>query len=318
MSYRIGIDLGGTAVKAGITDDDCRLLSKVQIPTGEDHSPSAIAARILTAAQKAAEAAGISLKDCSTAGAGIPGATDSRTGLVKRAPNLGWENVPFRSLAETLFPCPFFIGNDANCAVVGEWKAGAARGLSDVLMLTLGTGVGGGILSGGRLIAGGDGYGAELGHLTVHGDGLLCGCGLRGCLEAYVSATALIRETRLAMERTPDSAMHAYVQAHGGPDGITAFACAAEGDPAAKAVTSAYCRELALGIGSLVNVFRPQVVLLGGGVSLQGENLTRPVEQLLPEYVFASREMGCPPVRCATLGNDAGILGAAMLATLKD
>lgn len=311
---RLGVDVGGTFIKAGVVDESCAILHKVSVPTGGDAGYQAVVQNIADAAELAAREAGLSVKDFASVGIGVPGLLNPRTGVVALAPNLGgWRDVPFLDAIRKKLPVPVHVGNDANCAVVGETLAGAAKGYENVVMLTLGTGVGGGIVADGRLFVGGKGLGAELGHMVLQMDGAPCGCGLNGCIEAYCSVTALVKQTTAAMKAAPDSAMHAYAQAAGLVDGRTAFECSKQGDKAAIQVVENYCRYLANAIGSLVAVFRPDVVLIGGGLSNQREYLMDKLNALLPKFVFASDLIGVPPVLRATLGNDAGTIGAACL-----
>ena len=211
------------------------------------------------------------------------------------------------------FTVPLSFANDANCAIIGETIAGAAKGHQHVILLTLGTGVGSGIIIGGKLFSGGDGLGAEMGHLPLVFEGIPCSCGLRGCLECYASASALVRQTRDAMKDHPESSMHAWVQEHGEVNGETSFACAARGDAAARQVVDQYTAYLACALGGITNIFRPELILLGGGVSHAGEALLEPVRKKIPKYTLAYDIVGGPDVRAAALGNDAGIIGAAYL-----
>ena len=312
---RLGVDVGGTFIKAGVVDESYAILHKVSVPTGNE-GYQAMVRNIAHAAELAAREAGLRVQDFASVGIGIPGLLNPCTGVVVLAPNLGaegWRDVPFLDEIQKLLPVPVHVGNDANCAVVGETLAGAAKGCENVVMLTLGTGVGGGIVTDGRLFVGGQGLGAELGHMTLQMDGALCGCGLKGCIEAYCSVTALVKQTRLAMAEAPTSAMHAYAREAGLVDGRTAFECSKKGDKAAVTVVENYCHYLANAIGSLTIVFRPDVVLIGGGLSNQREYLMDKLNALLPEFVFASDIIGVPPILRATLGNDAGTIGAAYL-----
>ncbi len=311
---RIGVDVGGTFIKAGLVDEDCTILHKVSVPTGADADYETVVQNIAHAAELAAQEAGYDIKACATVGIGIPGLMNPRTGVVVSAPNInGWWNVPFLETIQKILPIPVRVGNDANCAVVGETLSGAAKGCENVVMLTLGTGVGGGIITDGRLFVGGQGLGAELGHTVLERGGATCGCGMQGCVEAYCSVTALVKQTLRAMEADPASAMHAYAKEAGLVDGRTAFECSKQGDRAAMAVVETYCGNLANAIGSLVTIFRPDVVLIGGGLSNQREYLMDKLNALLPRYVFASNIIGVPPIVRATLGNDAGTIGAAFL-----
>ena len=311
---RIGVDVGGTFIKAGVVDESYAILHKVSVPTGGDAGFNLAVLHIAHAAELAAQEAGIAVKDVASIGIGIPGLLNPKTGVVISAPNLsGWHNVPFLDAIQKLLPVPVQVGNDANCAVVGETLAGAAKGCENVVMVTLGTGVGGGIVSDGKLFTGGQGLGAELGHMALQMCGATCGCGIQGCIEAYCSVTSLVKQTRRAMEADPASAMHEYARTAGLVDGRTAFECSKQGDAAAMQVVENYCRYLANAIGSLVTVFRPDVVLIGGGLSNQREYLMDKLNALLPKFVFASDVIGVPPILRATLGNDAGTIGAAYL-----
>ena len=310
---RIGVDVGGTFIKAGVVDKSYVILHKVSVPTGGAAGYEDMVRKIAHAAELAAQEAGVAVKDCASVGIGIPGLLNPKTGVVVLAPNLNWRDVPFLETIRELLPVPVYAGNDANCAVAGETLAGAAKGCENVVMLTLGTGVGGGIVVDGRLFVGGKGLGAELGHMVLQMEGAPCGCGLNGCIEAYCSVSALVKQTRRAMELDLHSAMHAYAKEAGLVDGRTAFECSKMGDKAAVFVVDNYCRYLANGIGSLVTTFRPDVVLIGGGLSNQREYLMDKLNALLPRYVFASDVIGVPPILRATLGNDAGTIGAAFL-----
>ena len=311
---RLGVDVGGTFIKAGVVDGSYTIRHKVSVPSVGDAGYEAMVQKIAYAAELAAQEAGLTVKDFAAVGIGIPGLLNPKTGVVVLAPNLGgWRDVPFLDAIQKLLPVPVYVGNDANCAVAGETLAGAAKGCENVVMLTLGTGVGGGVITDGRLFVGGKGLGAELGHMVLQMEGAPCGCGLNGCIEAYCSVTALVKQTLRAMELDLTSAMHAYAKEAGIVDGRTAFECSKQGDRAAMFVVDNYCRYLANAIGSLVTAFRPDVVLIGGGLSNQREYLMDKLNALLHRYVFASDVIGVPPVLRATLGNDAGTIGAAFL-----
>lgn len=312
MQYRIGIDLGGTAVKSGIVDENHQVVFRHSQPS--DHNFDRAVAGLAEAVETVAAMAGLRVSDFPCVGVGIPSTVNPHTKRLVFANNTGWRDVPIGEALEQRLGIPVYIGNDANCAVIGEALAGAAKGRKNVVMLTLGTGVGGGILLDGRLFTGGDGMGVELGHTPLLHGGYRCTCGIEGCLEGYASVTALIRQTRQAMEEHPESALHAYVAEHGGQvDGRTAFDCAQAGDEAAAAVVDQYLEYLANGIGGLITIFRPEIFLLGGGLSAQGENLTRPLSEKVLRYVYSSDLIGVPPIVTATLGNAAGTIGAAYL-----
>jgi len=317
MRYRLTIDLGGTDIKAGVVDKDFQIISECTIPTGAGRPFEVVVADMARAAEGAAEAAGLTYTDFVCAGVGVPSTINPHTGLLVFSNNTNWRNVPLREELSKHIPIPVYIGNDANCAVVGEAIAGAAGGKKNVLMLTLGTGVGGGIIYEGRLFVGGDGMGAELGHMILVHDGEMCTCGVRGCFEAYASVTALIRQTRAAMDQHADSIMHDHLARHKKISGRTAFDCAKAGDAAATMVVDQYTDYIAAGLSSLCTVFRPEIVLIGGGISNEGDYLLDPVCQKLPRYVHASDIIGVPPIQAAALGNRAGMIGAAFLDSME-
>ena len=311
MQYRIGIDLGGTAIKAGVVDEDFQVVFRHTRPTGDGFER--VVADMAAAAEEVAAMAGLRVSDFPCVGVGTPSCINPYTGRLVFSNNTNWRDVPLRQELEKHLPVPVYIGNDANCAIVGEALAGAAKGCKNVVMFTLGTGVGGGVILDGKLYCGGDGMGTELGHTPLIAGGEPCTCGINGCLEAYASVTALIRQTDAALKAHPESAMHAHVKRWGEISGRTAFDCAKSGDETALQVVDAYMEYVANGIGGLVNVFRPEIVLVGGGLSEAGEFLIRPLNEKVEKYVFAGDIIGVPPIVKAALGNAAGTIGAAYL-----
>lgn len=309
---RIGADIGGSSVKIGAVDESGNILSRVSVPMDGVVGAEKIADAVAEGASKAAQGAGMRLSDAVCVGAGAPGCVDSRRGLVVFAGNLRLKNAPLRDELQKRIDAPVYLGNDADCALVGEATAGAARNVESALLVTLGTGVGGALLFGGRLFTGGDGKGCEIGHLQLVSDGEQCSCGIRGCYEAYASITALTRQTNAALAGAPDSVMHTLLR-DGRATGRTAFDAAALGDSAAHEVVRRYTRYVAAGIGSLINVFRPELVLIGGGISARGEALLAPIRENVRDFVFAHEELDLPPIRAAALQNDAGLIGAAFL-----
>ncbi len=309
---RLGIDIGATTVKIGAVGEGSAILARAVAPTLPDFN--AAADLIAKTVREMFRDAGLDLSALPFAGAGIPSAVHPGTGRVVEANNAGWHNAPLKEALEQRLGLPVLVANDADCALAAEASAGAARGIPDALMLTLGTGVGGALLLGGRLYRGADGMGMELGHLPLIAGGRPCTCGADGCLEAYCSATGLVALTRDEMDRQPDSMMHAWARRRGGRvSGRTSFECLARGDKAAEAVVDRYCALLAQGIGGLVNAFRPRRVLVGGGVSHAGIPLFSRLNALLPRFVISSGVIGAPDIVPARMGNDAGIIGAATL-----
>lgn len=311
MQYRIGIDLGGTTIKAGVVDETHRIICSHQQPTVEGFE--IVVADMAETARFAAEKAGLEWDDFSSVGVGSPGFVNPHTGLLVLSSNTNWRNMPLKQELQKHIPLPIFIENDANCAVIGEMIAGAAKGYRHVLMLTLGTGVGGGLIIDGHLFSGGDSMGTELSHTPLIAGGEQCTCGQKGCLEAYASVTALIRQTKEAMKESPETLMHSHVEKYGDVSGRTAFDCAREGDAVAMRVVDQYCTYLANGIGGFITIFRPELVLLGGGLSDAGDTLLEPVRRKIEKYVFAGDIIGVPLIERAALGNDAGTIGAAYL-----
>lgn len=314
MRYWIGVDLGGTGIKIGVVDEAYRIVAKHSVATQADRPYQDIVRDMADGAKKAMDMAGAGSGDCISVGIGSPGVCDSRRGVVVFAGNLNFENVPIVDEMKKHLDQPVFLSNDANCAAFGEALAGAAGGTRNSVMVTLGTGIGGGIIIDGKIFTGSNGARAEIGHTVLVPDGELCTCGEHGCFEAYASARALIRQTQHAAMRFPGSMINMMVENDlNSITGETAFAAAARGDDAAQHVIDEYIRYLRAGIVSIVNIFRPEVVLIGGGVSNAGDTLIDPVNDYVKHHSFASRYVDAPPVRRATLGNDAGIIGAAML-----
>jgi len=312
--YSVGIDLGGTNIAAGVVDENGRILAKDSVKTMSQRHFSLIVEDMAGLVRTAVEKAGLSLSDVSGIGVGAPGSVDAASGVVLYANNLGFANTPLGAELQKHIPLPVRLCNDANCAVLGETVAGAASGRRNVVMITLGTGVGGGVVIGGRLYEGEYSAGAELGHNVLVVDGALCTCGRRGCWEAYSSATGLIRMTRQAMAKHGDSLMHELCgYSEEKIDGKTAFDAAKAGDEAGIAVVREYVKYLSEGIVDMVNIFRPEIVLVGGGICKEGDFLLDPVREYVRSYAYASGYIPCPEIKAATLGNDAGIIGAATL-----
>ena len=296
---RIGIDIGGTDTKIGLVDVHHKLIDSVCIPTGADRPAEDVIRDIGGQALDLLEKNGIAMDQCTGAGVGVPGTVDRKNGIVRYSNNICWEEVPLAEKMGYYLPIPVEIANDADCAALGETLAGAGRECSDVVMITLGTGVGGGIVLDGEIYEGKGIGGSELGHMVIVEDGEPCTCGRRGCLEAYVSATALKRDARRVSGLDLE------------PEEI--FELAEEGDTLIKVVVDAYIRRLGLGIVNIVNIFRPQLVLLGGGISKQGETLLAPLREIVKKECFGGEKGDVPEIEAAELGNDAGMIGAAGL-----
>ena len=315
MKYYAGIDLGGTFVKCGIVSEEGELLIKDKMPTQRGRSFAEIAGDMARLAGALAEKAGVSL---SGAGVGSPGVVDSKNGAIVYSCNLNWRNAALAEEMESVLGVPVCVTNDANAAALGEQFIGAGKGFRNVVFVTLGTGVGGGIVIDGKLFEGFRSAGAEIGHTVIRMNGERCGCGRKGCFEAYASATALIRQTRRAMEKHPESEM--WKLCGGDPekvDGRTSFDGMRAGDRTAKTVLKNYIGYLSEGVTNLCNEFRPEAVLLGGGISAEGDTLVKPLSELVDRKVYGGTDYAPVKILKASLGNDAGMFGAARFAMLR-
>lgn len=251
-------------------------------------------------------------------GIGAPGVVDGEKGIVRLSGNLGWENKPLAEDLSAKLGIPVTLANDANAAAFGEYVCGAGSDYKSVVLITLGTGVGSGIVLNGKLYEGNEGAGAELGHEVIRMDGEKCACGRRGCFEAYASATALIKQTKRAMGKDKESTLWRLCGGDIGlVNGKTAFDGAKGGDKTAKRVVSNYLRYLSEGLANIANTFRPEAILIGGGISAQGEKLTKPLQKRVDKLMLGHGTYVPVKILAATLGNDAGLVGAAMLAKEK-
>ena len=308
-----GIDVGGTGIQVGVVDETGHIIAKSSMVT-EVGAPyqEQIAGRA-RCVQAAMDKAGLPMSELKSVGAGVPGLADQKTGMVAYCPNIHWTDVPFREEFQKHIDKPVFIDNDATVAGLAESVAGVSAGSDSSVFLTLGTGVGGGIVINGKVWNGAHGVGSEIGHMILEADGEPCNCGNNGCLERYCSATAIIRMAREQMDNHPDSLI--LSMAEGDKAKINAkivFDAAREGDPTAVKVFRRYIRYLGQAIASIVNFLDPEVVVLGGGVSKAGAFLLDAVRAEVPKYVLY-KTMPIARIELARLGPDAGIIGAAML-----
>lgn len=307
--YRIGIDLGGTNIAVGVVNDHYEIVARRSVPTGAERPAEEVIRDMGDAVEEALRQAGLTAVDCASMGVGSPGACDPQTGVVKRAYNLNWFDVPVCRMLHQRFGIPVRLGNDANCAALAEVVAGAAVGCQDMVLITLGTGVGSGIISRGKILSGLRGGAGEAGHMLLVLDGEPCTCGRRGCWEAYSSATALIRQARQAAAEHPESLLAGAEEI----TGKTVFDAADRGDETANAVVDRFCDYLGAGVTNIVNALAPEVILIGGGISRQGERLLAPVRRYVEKNCFGGKDGAIPIIAAARLGNDAGIIGAAAL-----
>ena len=309
MNY-LGIDLGGTNIKGGVVNEAGEILREASRPTHVENGPDAIAdgiAALIKELEQGETFGGVGL--------GCPGTVDDESGEVVCAFNLNLIHYDLRGAIKARTGYAIRLGNDANVAALAEATVGAGRGAHSTVVITLGTGVGCGVVLEGKMLTGYTGAASELGHMVIAEGGAQCTCGRRGCFEAYASATALIRMTRDAMAKNPNSAMHAVAKENGAVDGRTAFTAAEHGDAAAAEVVHEYVKYLASGVTNVVNIFFPEIVAFSGGVANQGEALLRPLREEVRRQEFGGAyvKRHAKLVQC-TLGYQSGIIGAALLA----
>ncbi|MBQ6797251.1 MAG: ROK family protein [Clostridia bacterium] len=312
MKY-LGIDIGGTSIKASVVDEEMNILSRAKLRTRTGISGQELCDDVVKAAKQSVQEAGIELEYCEYCGVGCPGVVNPKNGRLEYSNNLGQFDVPLRDMLSEMLSMDVYVDNDANCAALGEVVAGAAKGAESALMVTLGTGLGGGIVIGGKIYPGINGVAGEIGHMVICPGGEECTCGRRGCWEAYSSATALKRQTRRAMEASPESLMWKLAPSLDKVRGKTAFDAMRMGDAAATLVVESYIYYLGEGLTNCVNILQPEVVCLGGGVCGEGDSLLIPLREYVEKYRFGRGNIRQPRIVCAQLGNDAGVIGAAML-----
>ncbi len=315
--YYIGIDLGGTNIAAGIVNENWEIIKKGSVPTGAERTPVEIVDDMAALINNLILESDISYDEIAGAGIASPGTVNKATGSVAYANNLPFRSFPICSLLkERTHLKNVFIDNDANAAALGEAVAGAAKGSSCSVMITLGTGVGGGIIIDGKVYSGFNYAGAELGHIVIVHGGEKCSCGRCGCWEAYSSATALIRMTREKMLETKDTVMWSMCEdSIDKISGKTAFAAARNQDRAGKEVVDEYLSYLACGLTNILNIFQPEILSIGGGISNEKDNLIVPLEKLIRAEEYGASVVDRPftKIKIAELRNDAGIIGAAAL-----
>ena len=317
--YCLGIDLGGTNIVAGVVDENYKIIATAKIKTRLPRPADEIADDMAAVALHALKKANVDINDVRAMGVGSPGAIDPNNGIVSFSNNLGFENLELCKMLKERVGVDFYIENDANAAAYGEYIAGAGRGKDSFIAITLGTGVGSGIIIDGRLFSGSNYAGAELGHTVINVDGEQCTCGRKGCWETYASATALIRQTKAAMLLNKDSAMWEIAQNNiDNVNGITAFDAMRKGDAAGKRVVDNYIKYVSVGIINSVNIFQPDVLCIGGGVSKEGETIAAPIREYVEQERYSKNVSKQTEIKTAELGNDAGIIGAAYLYKLYE
>ena len=313
--YCFGADIGGTTVKLGLFDQDGIVLDKWEIPTRTENEGIAILPDMAASIKEKIQEHGLHMEEIAGIGVDVPGPI-SEDGIVPHTANLGWGYKEVTRELTELTGLPSKAGNDANVAALGEMWLGGGKGHTNVLMITLGTGVGGGIIIDGKIFSGFNSAGAEIGHTVIVKGGRPCMCGRRGCWEKYASARALAEDTLAAMEQHKDNIMWSYV--HGDPARVnakTAFDAMRAGDALGTQVVQNFVEYVACGLTNLINIFQPEIICIGGGVSKEGDTLLAPVQAVVDQEDYAREGMRRTKIVTAKLRNDAGIIGAAGLAT---
>lgn len=313
MKYSLGIDIGGTNIAAGVVDENYNIICQSKVKTQSDRDYTAVLEDIAAVGKNAVEKAGMTIKDIRWVGLGCPGTCNLDTGIVEYANNLRWTNVPLKSYVEQALGIPAYIENDANAAALGEFFAGAAKGADSAIIITIGTGLGAGIIINGKIFSGSNYAGAEIGHTVINVDGEQCTCGRKGCFEAYSSVTALVKFTKRFMEQYPDTLMKEIAEKEGKVSGRTAFVAAKQGDEAGTKVVELFIKNLACGIINTINVFQPDILCIGGGVSNEGDNLLIPLKERISSEIYSKNSKKNTKIVTCRLGNSAGLIGAAML-----
>lgn len=312
MKY-IGVDIGGMSVKCGIVTEDGELLYKETAPIKTDDEDVAILKDIAALIDSVIKGGGVDRRDIAGIGIGCPGSVYDEKGIVRYSCNINFRNTPMADMMRKLCGIDNVrVSNDANCAALGETKFGAGNGAKNSVMVTLGTGVGTGIVVDGRLLTGNKSAGAEGGHIQINIGGAECGCKKRGHYEAYASATALMAQVESACKKHPESLLAEYAKKHG-IDGKTVFTCAEMGDKVAIATLKKYIKYVGMGLVTFANIFFPEVIIIGGGVSNAGDALLKPLQRYVSKNIYGAEYAPKIKVALATLKNDAGIIGAATL-----
>lgn len=310
--YYLGIDLGGTNIAAGIIDKNGKLLTKQSMPTGAPCTPQELCDRIAAAARAVISAFG---KPVKAVGIGCPGSVNRNTGMVELTPNLPLHHFPIREELESRLDLPVGVDNDANAAAWGEFKAGALQGSLNAVAITLGTGVGSGLILDGKIYAGQNGAAGEMGHMVIERDGRACNCGRHGCWERYASATGLILTTKELLEQDTDHESLLWEMLSGDLSqisGRSAFDAMRQGDALGQKIVDEYIKDLSCGLINIINSLQPDIICIGGGISHEGETLLAPVRAIVDREQFVTNSPLKTRFVTAQLGNDAGIIGAAL------
>ncbi len=312
--YRIGVDLGGTNIAVGVVSEDMKIVGRGKVKTKCPRPAAEIFDDIAVAVDMAVKDAGITMEEVTSIGVGTPGSVNKDNGYIEFANNLDFNQVPAKKMLEERLGKTVYLDNDANCAALGEAIAGVGKGVGNFVAVTLGTGVGSGIIVNGKIVSGVNYAGGEMGHTVIMLNGKQCNCGRKGCWEQYASATALIAQTKEAMLKNIDSKM--WQITNGSIDNVsgrTAFDAMRLGDEAAKEVCDNYIYYVSVGIINIINTFQPEFVCIGGGISHEGETILNPIKKHIDNERYSIHSSKQTKIVAAELGNDAGIFGAALL-----
>lgn len=312
--YRIGVDLGGTNIAVGVVSEDLKIIGRGKVKTKCPRPAAEIFDDIAVAVDMAVKDAGISMDEVSSIGVGTPGSVNKENGYIEFANNLDFNQVPAKKMLEERLGKTVYLDNDANCAALGEAIAGVGKGVGNFVAVTLGTGVGSGIIVNGKIVGGVNYAGGEMGHTVIMVNGKQCNCGRKGCWEQYASATALIAQTKEAMLKNIESKM--WQITNGSIDNVsgrTAFDAMRLGDAAAKEVCDNYIYYVSVGIINIINTFQPEFVCIGGGISHEGDTILNPIKKHIDNERYSIHASKQTKIVAAELGNDAGIFGAALL-----
>lgn len=311
--YYLGVDLGGMSIKAGVVDENGEILYSDRVHTGRERYYTHILKDMADLCKKVVAAAGLEISEIESIGVGSPGIPNKKEGILISSNNLGFTNVPIKDELQKYFDLPVYLDNDANVAALSESVAGSSQDVDHSVLITLGTGIGGGVIIDNKIYSGFNDAGSELGHMCIVSGGLQCSCGRKGCFEKYASASALISQTVDAINENPESMMRSMVEGDlSKVDARTAFDAQKKGDTAADAVVRQYVEYLADGVMNIVNMLFPEVIVVGGGVGNEGENLFKPLREAMKKREY-THDVPATKIRGAMMGNKAGIVGAAML-----
>lgn len=312
--YYIGVDLGGSSIKIGIVNSEGKIVLKDKVHTKPNRNYTEIIKDIALLINKLMEELNISTKQVLGIGIGSPGTPDVKNGILLYSNNLNFINVPIKDELGKYFDLPIYLDNDANVAALAESEFGASKDVQNSVLLTLGTGIGGGIIINNGIYSGFNNAGSELGHMVIVYNGIECSCGQNGCYEKYASASALVTQTIKAAKKNGSSIINKLVNSdYDKVNAKTVFEAQKLNDKTADNIINQYLEYLAIGIVNIINVLFPEYIIIGGGLGNEGENLLVPLRKVVKEKVYSSPSIKPTQIVGAKLGNSAGIIGAAML-----